>query len=117
MRPERRQISQTAVIDVGSHAVRMDIFENSGAGAPRLLESLVRDVDLGREVFRRGEVPPGELAMLCDIAKDFRRKLDEYGDLPVRAFATSALREAANRELVADRMYNAGNASPLYRSC
>ena len=112
MRPERRQISQTAVIDVGSHAVRMDIFENSGAGAPRLLESLVRDVDLGREVFRRGEVPPGELAMLCDIAKDFRRKLDEYGDLPVRAFATSALREAANRELVADRMYNAGAWRP-----
>jgi exopolyphosphatase/pppGpp-phosphohydrolase len=112
MRPERRQISQTAVIDVGSHAVRMDIFETSDAGAPRLLESLMRDVDLGREVFRRGEVPPGELALLCGIAEDFRRKLDEYGAIPVRAFATSALREAVNRELVADRMYGAGGWKP-----
>ena len=112
MKSERRQTAQTAVIDVGSHAVRMDIFEDSGAGGSRLLESLIRDVDLGREVFRRGEAPPGELALLCSIAADFRHKLEEYGDIPVRAFATSALREAANRELVADRMYGSGGWKP-----
>ncbi|MBQ6351897.1 MAG: hypothetical protein IJJ28_01345, partial [Lentisphaeria bacterium] len=112
MKKFRRQVVQAAVIDVGSHAARMDLFESSGAGEAVLLESLSRDVDLGREVFRRGEAPPGEVALLCTILADYRRKLDEYGAIPVRAFATSALREAANRELVADRLRDSGGVAP-----
>ncbi len=111
MKKERRQVIQAAVIDVGSHAARMDLFQRPADGKAVLLESLTRDVDLGREVFRRGEVPPGEMALLCTIMADYRRKLDEYGSIPVRAFATSALREAANRELVADRLRDSGGVT------
>ena len=99
-----RHPCQAAVIDVGSHAVRMDIFEAGAEGHPVLLESLSRPVDLGREVFHRGAVSPEGMSLLSRIMASFRDKLDEYRITDVRAIATSALREAFNGELVTDRL-------------
>lgn len=104
MSKEPKHPYQAAVIDVGSHAVRMDVFEADAEGRASLLESLSRPVDLGREVFRSGSVPPESLSLLGEIMESFRRKLDEYRISDVRAIATSALREAFNRELVTDRL-------------
>lgn len=104
MNRTRRHPYQAAVIDVGSHAVRMDVFEADANGRAALLESLSRPVDLGREVFRSGSVSPEGLSLLSGIMESFRSKLDEYRITDVRAIATSALREAFNRELVTDRL-------------
>lgn len=112
MKNKRREFELAAVIDIGSRAVRMDILELAPRERPVLLECLEREVDLGREVFRTGEVSPGGIAMLCGIMADCRRKLDEYPRLEVRASADGALREAANARLVADRMFQAGGIMP-----
>lgn len=95
---------QAAVIDLGSHAVRLDLFEADPAGRITLLEHLSVPFDLGREVFRRGSVSPESLGRLVAILRGFRLKIDEYRISEVRAVATSALREAFNRELVIDRL-------------
>ncbi len=104
MSRDRRHPFQAAVIDVGSHAVRMDVFEADADGSVALLESLTRSVDLGREVFRRGAVSPDGMELLGEVMQSYRRKLDEYRITQVRAIATSALREAFNRDLVVDRL-------------
>jgi len=95
---------QLGVIDVGSHAVRLDIFEVGEDGRTELLEHLSHPFELGRDVFRNGSVSPEMLENLCGIIAGFRDKLAEYGVAEVRAVATSALRESYNRELVIDRL-------------
>ena len=107
MKKKRREFELAAVIDIGSRAVRMDVLQLAAGERPVLLESLRREVDLGRAVFRAGEVPPGEVSLLCDILTDCRRKLEEYPSPTVRAAASGALREAANAELAVDRIFQA----------
>jgi len=111
MKDKRRGFKLAAMIDIGSRAIRMDVVELADGEKPVLLESLEREVDLGREVFRTGEVPPGGIALVCDIMADCRRKLDEYRTATVRASASGALCEAANAELVAELMYQAGGVA------
>ncbi len=99
-----KTVFQTGIIDVGAHAVRLEIFEVKADGSYALLESLSRATRLGIDVFRTHFVSPessdGFSAIMCDYAA----RLREYGISRVRAFATSAIREARNRELVIDRI-------------
>ncbi|PWM77941.1 MAG: hypothetical protein DBX90_10095, partial [Lentisphaerae bacterium] len=95
---------QAGVVDVGAHSIRLDIFEVSGGGKIDLLESLSRTVNLGYDVFRHGSVSPENLARLSRVMSDFSRKLDEYKVQAHRVVATSAIREAFNRELVVNRI-------------
>ena len=97
---------QTGVIDVGAHAVRLDVFEVTAAGRVRLLETLSRTISLGNDVFRHGSVSPENLARLATVMSDFARKLSEYQVKVYRVAATSAIREAFNRELVINRVRN-----------
>jgi exopolyphosphatase/guanosine-5'-triphosphate,3'-diphosphate pyrophosphatase len=59
----------------------------------------VQAVNLGRDVFSRGMISPDSTSLLCGIMKDFAAKTVEYGVGYIRAFATSAVREAFNREI------------------
>ena len=96
-----------AVIDLGSHALRLDIYGITGSSQMELLESLSRPVDLGFDVFRTGSVSPECLSGILDILSDYRKKIREYGIETVLAFATSAIRESSNKELVLDRISSA----------
>ena len=95
---------QAGIIDIGSHSVRLEIFEIRSGGRYTLLESATRSLNLGQDVFRRGRISPENLNLLCQVMSDFARLLDGYGVAFRRAVGTSALREAANRELVVDRV-------------
>ncbi len=97
---------QAGVVDVGAHSIRLDIFEVTAGGRIDLLESLSRSVNLGHDVFRYGSVSPENLARLSRVMSDFSRKLDEYRVQVFRVVATSAIREAFNRELVVNRIRN-----------
>ncbi len=110
---ERRRTASRAlaVIDIGSHTVRMDLFEVARDGALVILESLSRPVNLGFDVFRCGSVSPENLDLLSHVMRDFAAKLAEYRIERYRVIATSAIREAFNRELAADRIRNSSHLS------
>lgn len=95
---------QTGIIDVGAHAVRLEIFEVNSDGSAVVLESLTRATRLGIDVFRTGFVTPETAGAFSAIMRDYAARLKEYGITRIRAFATSAIREARNRELVIDRI-------------
>ncbi len=103
----RKKISDTfpaGIIDIGSHSARLDLFAAAPDGTIRLLESLDRPLNLGFDVFRNGAVSSQSIHQLSSVMGDFARKLDEYGAAARRVVATSAIREAFNRELVISRI-------------
>lgn len=97
-----------AVIDVGASAIRMDVAVAQPDGQVQVLESLKKACNLGRDTFAGGRIETDTVEECVAILKGFRGKLDEYGllrDDQIRAVATSAMREAENRDPVLDRIY------------
>lgn len=94
-----------AAIDLGAHSARMLIAQcGPKPGKISILEDLDVSVPLGSNVFHTGSVSGGTIQLLCDVFQGFRRKMEEYGVSAYRAIATSAVREAANAEILLERI-------------
>ena len=96
-----------AVIDIGSSAIRMVVAEILGEDQWKVLDSAERPVALGRDVFVTGQISKGTLSESVQILKGFQELLIGWGVKPqdIRAVATSALREAQNRDTFIDRVF------------
>ncbi|MBD3322433.1 MAG: exopolyphosphatase [Chitinivibrionales bacterium] len=76
----------------------------------RMLESLQQEVSLGSDTFTMGHIGNASIEECVSALKSFTRVLQEYGVThrdQIKAVATSAVREASNRELFLDRIYSA----------
>ncbi len=93
-----------AAIDIGSSAIRMDVAEIGPDGAIRVLDSLKKGVQLGREAFTEGHLSQETIRAACDTLSDFKKVMDTYGVARYRAVATSAVRESSNSETFLDRL-------------
>lgn len=93
-----------AAIDIGSSAIRMDIAEIHPDGKIRVLDSLKKGVQLGREAFTEGHLSQETIRAACEALRDFKRVMDTYGVVRYRAVATSAVRESSNSETFLDRV-------------
>lgn len=91
-------------IDIGSGAMRMKIAEVVPDGPIRVMEDLTHPVSTGADSFRHGIILPETLFFICTILDNFLRVLDDYGVKHRRAVASSAVREASNREILVDRI-------------
>src|SRR5262245_36207309 len=94
------------IVDMGSNAIRFLVAEAT-AGAIGTLESHRLAVRLGRDVFHTGQIPDSALAEVVDAFRRFRASCDRHGVKHVRAIATSAMRDARNRDLLVDRVRDA----------
>jgi exopolyphosphatase/guanosine-5'-triphosphate,3'-diphosphate pyrophosphatase len=106
--PRAKNAFPLAVIELGTSAIRMAIGESDGSTSVRVLEQLVRGVSLGKDTFTTGEIQRKTLQECVKVLKSYRRKLKEYAcsdPKHIRIVATSAVREAANRLEVLDRIY------------
>ena len=95
-----------AVIDIGSTAIRLLIGEISESGKWRILEQAGRPVPLGQDVFVSGSISRDSLFLSLQILNGFRELLEGWRiqNTDIYAIATSALREAKNRDTFIDRM-------------
>lgn len=98
-----------AVIDIGTSAIRMNIAEITPGGDILPLEVLSQSVPLGRDTFTRGRIRRSTLEESVRVLRSFQELMQEYrvGAKQVRAVATSAVQEAANRQHFVDRVYMA----------
>ncbi len=96
--------TQLAAIDVGSTSVRMQVAELSGNGVLAMLDELVHPVALGVDTFGCGYITRDTLRAVCRVLANFSRVLDDYDVRDFRAVATSAIRDAGNRDIVVDRI-------------
>ncbi|MEQ1633729.1 MAG: Ppx/GppA phosphatase family protein [Planctomycetota bacterium] len=94
------------IVDMGSNAIRMLIAEVSPSG-PTIVENHRLSVRLGREVFATGQVPESLISSVVDAFRRFRTTCDRLEVQQVRAIATSAVREARNRDVLIDRVRTA----------
>src|SRR5215467_7515913 len=89
-----------ASIDVGSNAIRLLIANIDSSGEYRTVYSERAPVRLGQDVFTKGVISTHTIDRMLETFSDFRKKLEERAVTHVKAVATSALREATNRDLV-----------------
>lgn len=93
------------VIDVGSSAIRMVIAEAGPKSAIRQLENLQRPVAFGKNVFTTGRLSPEAIREGINILVDYKNVLASYGVKRMHAIATSAVREAANKDNFIDQVF------------
>jgi exopolyphosphatase/guanosine-5'-triphosphate,3'-diphosphate pyrophosphatase len=97
-----------AVIDVGSTSIRMVIAQINDNGRFSALDTLHQSVAVGSDTFTRGGISRDTTEDCVKVLQSFSAVLAEYGiDLrhDLRAVATSAVREAQNRDEFLDRIY------------
>jgi len=93
-----------AVVDMGASAIRLVVAEAASDGPVHILEEVSRGVLLGKDTFTHGRLGPATVEATLKAMEGFRRIMDTYGVVRYRAVATSAVREAQNRETFLDRV-------------
>ena len=91
-----------AAIYVGSSELKMKCYEVSGKKSFKLIDQVAKTIELGRDTYNHGSIKADTLSEVCDTLIGFKKK--EYQITEYRAYATSAIREAVNQELVLDHI-------------
>jgi exopolyphosphatase/guanosine-5'-triphosphate,3'-diphosphate pyrophosphatase len=83
-----------AAIDCGTNSTRLLVTDADG----RPLERLMRITRLGEGVDAAGHLAPGAIARTVAVLGQYRDLMERHGVVGARATATSAARDAANRD-------------------
>lgn len=83
-----------AAIDCGTNSTRLLVRSPSG----ETLERLMRITRLGKGVDSTGKLDPDAIERTADVLREYRAVMDRFDVTDVRMTATSAARDAANRD-------------------
>lgn len=92
-------------IDAGSNAIRVVIAELGPSDLVRIEAERV-PVRLGHGAFTRGELDRKTIDQAVAAFVHFRERFDHHGVTIYRAVATSAVRNATNRDVLLHRLYH-----------
>lgn len=98
-------IKTFAAIDVGSFELDLGIYEISGKYGIRQIDHLRHTLALGRDTYNDGKISYGLVDEMCDVLKQFTEVMKTYRVHDYRAYASSALREARNSQIVLDQIH------------
>ncbi|MBN2810332.1 HD domain-containing protein [Treponema zuelzerae] len=95
-----------AVIEIGATGLRLLIAEISADGSWAVIDRAERALALGRDVFTIGSISRDSLLQCLAILNRYREILRSWAveDAHVTVVATSAIREAKNRDSILDRL-------------
>jgi exopolyphosphatase/guanosine-5'-triphosphate,3'-diphosphate pyrophosphatase len=82
-----------AAIDCGTNSIRLLVHDGT-----RTVERLMRITRLGERVNETKRLQPEAIARTVDVLREYREVMDRLGVTKVRMTATSAARDAANRD-------------------
>jgi exopolyphosphatase/guanosine-5'-triphosphate,3'-diphosphate pyrophosphatase len=94
-----------AAIDAGSNAIRVVIAELGGAEVVRIEAERI-PVRLGHNAFTTGAFEESTIDEAVAAFVHFRQRFDHHGVATYRAVATSAVRNAHNRDVLLHRLYH-----------
>ncbi len=106
--PKPIPLRLVAAIDIGTTAVRMLLAEVHHTHEWRTLEDVSQSIPLGKDVHAMRRILPDTAAALVSALRQFKRLLSEYAPpehVHIHVIATSAFREAENREAVTERIF------------
>jgi exopolyphosphatase / guanosine-5'-triphosphate,3'-diphosphate pyrophosphatase len=95
-------VSRVAAVDIGTNSVRLLVADVDGL-SPRdakvvPLDRRMRITRLGQGVDRSRALAPEAIERTTAVLREYRAALDQFGVTAVRATATSAARDSANRD-------------------
>ena len=93
-----------AVIDIGSLTARLKIFELGQKKRPKEIETIRKYISLGTQAFRTKALQTEQTNSICECLRSFEVKCREYKVSRIFCVATSALRDAKNREVVLEQI-------------
>ncbi len=93
-----RQMGRYAAIDIGSNTILMTIAELGTNGKIAVLEDKHDIARLGERVDSTGLIQPEALERASNILKSYREICRSHNVESIRAAATSAMRDARNRD-------------------
>ncbi len=91
-------MKQFGSIDIGSNTVRLLIMEVDDKGNFRELDSERVICRLGEGINSEKRLLPHRMELTLEVLQRFREQCRKYGDIPIQVVATSAVREASNRD-------------------
>lgn len=93
-----------AAIDVGSFELELGIYEISNKNKIKRVDHVRHVIALGRETYNTGLISYEMVEEICDVISGFVRVMKSYKANDYRAYATSAMREARNSQIVIDQI-------------
>jgi exopolyphosphatase/guanosine-5'-triphosphate,3'-diphosphate pyrophosphatase len=108
-------MSRVAAIDCGTNSIRLLIADVDRTNGTARLTDVVREmrvVRLGQGVDATGELAPEALERTFAATADYARLIREHGAGAVRFAATSASRDARNRQVFVDGIRNLLGVEP-----
>lgn len=97
-------MTRVAAIDAGSNAIRFVVADFDSPMSYTVVHRIREPVRLGHRVFTQGGLDDDTMDRAAAAFRLFRREIDAHGVRHFRAVATSATREAANRDRFLDRI-------------
>ena len=103
-RPRTSRGELVAVIDIGSNSGRVVVFERDAASHLRVLAGSRAPLRLVHDVDERAELSETTMARAMEALRDFRAIANGAGARRIIAVGTSAMRDARNGALFAERV-------------
>jgi exopolyphosphatase/guanosine-5'-triphosphate,3'-diphosphate pyrophosphatase len=97
-----------AACDIGSNTLRFVIAEVLDKKVVEIIEEKRFIIRLAKNIEKERVISNEALSRLIEALKVIKKDLEKYGNIPSRFVATSALREAENREDVIKAALNLG---------
>jgi exopolyphosphatase/guanosine-5'-triphosphate,3'-diphosphate pyrophosphatase len=94
-----------AAIDIGSNAVRLlfcNVYDNKGVVSYKKAELIRVPIRLGEDSFLHGKISQKKIEKLVTAMKAFKHLINVYDAIDYRACATSAMRDASNKNEIVD---------------
>lgn len=98
---KEKEMSRAGVIDIGTNSIKLFIAEENGEDI-KIIESLKNVVPLGNDTFFKGRISQETINRTVAILEKYGDKLKEYSITNVKVIATTAVREAQNRDVFID---------------
>lgn len=92
---------RAAVVDIGSNSIKLVIGEKAGEEIC-VLESLKNVVPIGKNTFFRGRIAQETINQTISFLEKYQQRIREYEVEDVMVIATTAVREAGNRDIFSD---------------
>jgi len=96
------RVARVAAIDCGTNSIRLLVADVASDGSLTDLVRRMEVVRLGQGVDRTGELAPEALARTLEMTREYATTIAELGAERVRFVATSATRDARNRQEFVD---------------
>ena len=98
-----------AAIDIGSNAIRLlisNVYELNNAPVFRKITLVRVPIRLGEDVFSVGKISDKNISQLVKAMSAFKNLIEVYDVISYKACATSAMRDAINKDEVIEKVKN-----------